>query len=487
MPAGPTYSACSPTPHDATASSALSDQLVADLADLARGGPGDSVVARSTTTMAIGLAGLAMASRHDGDWTMQVVRAPRHRDESVLRSLVTAAVGGVAARRGRSRSTGGCTSPTSPPTWSPTPRGLRADRDLLQMRRPSAAEQRPEVSTRSFRPGRDEAAWLAVNNRAFAGHHEQHGWTLDTVRQRMGQPWFDPDDLRLHERDGRLAAFCWTKIHPPPTTVELLAIQTVADVPNPPAARPSPPISTARSTSSASIPTSRVSGSGPSSRWPVSTTCGALASPRRCSTSTGRTRRRGRSTSASGSACTASIAPSSARSRQPLASVIGVSAAASAVVEELPRWSVTDLFESLDSREFRAALEQAVADTARAVATFDHHDVRAIEPRPATEDDGARPTRRSPRSTTSGAPQPPACLRVRDGEHGQPRRAGPVAVQRAQRHRLPHWRRCSPGSPTGSTPCTSAAADPTRWPPSARRRPTTPVRCCASPTRRPTR
>jgi mycothiol synthase len=29
----------------------------------------------------------------------------------------------------------------------------------------------------------------------------------------MRQPWFDADDLRLHERAGRLAAFCWTKRH----------------------------------------------------------------------------------------------------------------------------------------------------------------------------------------------------------------------------------------------------------------------------------
>ena len=54
---------------------------------------------------------------------------------------------------------------------------------------------------------------MTVNNRAFAGHHEQAGWTLDTLGQRMRQPWFDADDLRLHERDGRLAAFCWTKRH----------------------------------------------------------------------------------------------------------------------------------------------------------------------------------------------------------------------------------------------------------------------------------
>jgi mycothiol synthase len=29
----------------------------------------------------------------------------------------------------------------------------------------------------------------------------------------MREDWFDADGFRLHEIDGRLAAFCWTKIH----------------------------------------------------------------------------------------------------------------------------------------------------------------------------------------------------------------------------------------------------------------------------------
>ena len=57
-------------------------------------------------------------------------------------------------------------------------------------------------------------------------------------------------------------------------------------------------------------------------------------------------------------------------------------------LDDLPRWSVTDLYESLDSREFRAAVEQARADVGRAMATFDRHEIRAIEPRQATEQDG---------------------------------------------------------------------------------------------------
>ena len=55
----------------------------------------------------------------------------------------------------------------------------------------------------------------------------------------------------------------------------------------------------------------------------------------------------------------------------------------------LPRWSVSDLFESTDSREFTDGLERASADADRLHAVFDDHDVRAIEPRPATPADGA--------------------------------------------------------------------------------------------------
>lgn len=94
--------------------------------------------------------------------------------------------------------------------------GMRPARRLLQMRRPLPTGLASGIETRSFEPGRDDDAWLAVNNRAFAGHAEQGGWDVETLHRRQREPWFDPQGFRLHERDGRLAGFCWTKLHDAP-------------------------------------------------------------------------------------------------------------------------------------------------------------------------------------------------------------------------------------------------------------------------------
>ncbi len=95
--------------------------------------------------------------------------------------------------------------------------GLAPGRALLQMlvELPLAgsSDGRPPVTTRPFEVGRDERAWLEVNNAAFAWHPEQGIWDLATIELREREDWFDPGGFLLHERDGRLAAFCWTKIH----------------------------------------------------------------------------------------------------------------------------------------------------------------------------------------------------------------------------------------------------------------------------------
>ena len=106
--------------------------------------------------------------------------------------------------------------------------GLTLGRRLLQLRRALPMDATTDVETRAFVLGRDEVEWLRVNNAAFHDHPEQGGWTIDTLRQREVEPWFDPEGFRLHERDGTLAAFCWTKVHddaaPPMGEIYVIAV-----------------------------------------------------------------------------------------------------------------------------------------------------------------------------------------------------------------------------------------------------------------------
>nr|WP_274383707.1 mycothiol synthase [Saccharothrix deserti] len=97
--------------------------------------------------------------------------------------------------------------------------GYHKVRELLRLRRPLDADL-PEpvlpdgVTLRSFVPGRDEAAVVYVNHRAFSWHPEQSAMSIEDVRQKEEQPWFDPAGFLLAvDADERLLGFHWTKVH----------------------------------------------------------------------------------------------------------------------------------------------------------------------------------------------------------------------------------------------------------------------------------
>ncbi len=104
--------------------------------------------------------------------------------------------------------------------------GYRSTRVLWQMRKSllaslPALEIPDGVAFRQFEPGRDEAAWTALNNLAFADHPDQGGWNEDDILLREKEPWFDPAGFLLAEWipkataevDPELIGFHWTKIH----------------------------------------------------------------------------------------------------------------------------------------------------------------------------------------------------------------------------------------------------------------------------------
>jgi mycothiol synthase len=97
--------------------------------------------------------------------------------------------------------------------------GYEPIRELHQLRRPLTdlppdPPVADDVVVRPFRPGPDDAAWLAVNAAAFATHPEQGRWTQVDLDARKAEPWFDPAGFLVAERAGRMLAYHWTKVHP---------------------------------------------------------------------------------------------------------------------------------------------------------------------------------------------------------------------------------------------------------------------------------
>jgi mycothiol synthase len=97
--------------------------------------------------------------------------------------------------------------------------GLEVSRELYFLRRlrtPLTAPVWPAgIELRTFIPGQDDSAWLALNALAFADHPEQGSWDRSDLNDRMSQLWFDPAGffLAVDQASGELVGFHWTKTH----------------------------------------------------------------------------------------------------------------------------------------------------------------------------------------------------------------------------------------------------------------------------------
>ena len=101
--------------------------------------------------------------------------------------------------------------------------GFARVRDLWVMRRSLSDDAAPlpavvtpaGVVVRTFEPGRDEDAFVALNATAFADHPEQGQMTRADLEQREAEAWFDPAGFFLAEAagTGELLGYHWTKTH----------------------------------------------------------------------------------------------------------------------------------------------------------------------------------------------------------------------------------------------------------------------------------
>jgi mycothiol synthase len=181
--------------------------------DLERPGDGSAV-------FLIDASAVAHVARSDNfspqHWAAGLAIAPDARTDGAAGQLLAAVTDHV-ARLGGGRVVLWCFGADAHDESMLTDAGFRPDRELYEMRVPLPIDEQPAwpdgIAVRTFEPGRDDAAWLEVNNRAFANHAEQGGWIEETLQRRMADPWFDPTLFLLAFDDAGLAGFNWLKVH----------------------------------------------------------------------------------------------------------------------------------------------------------------------------------------------------------------------------------------------------------------------------------
>ncbi len=197
--------------------------------DITHPGPDSAGFLATGEGRLLGYAHVARADNTDGtvagEFSVGLVVDPSTDPDTIVAPLLDA----VAAHATR---IGGTTlvlwrfAPTAAEDARLRAAGFTPVRELYQMRVPlplAEVAHWPEgISLRMFEPGRDDEAWLGVNNRAFRSHAEQGGWTVETLQRRMAEEWFDPSLFLLAVDHDGILGFNWCKLHEATATEPVL-------------------------------------------------------------------------------------------------------------------------------------------------------------------------------------------------------------------------------------------------------------------------
>ena len=191
----------------------VSDQFWLDLI-----APSEQIRVSVTSSAEHQLVAYAQVSTSGSTPSLEMVTAPDRVDEigDIARCILTTVVA-ILRDRGYKSIDWLAFAPTTQHATVAAEFQLLPTRRLFQMYRSLPTGIGIDLITRPFEPGNDESTWLQVNQRAFAWNPQQGEWSLESLCARESEPWFEPAGFLLHERQGRLAGFCWTKVHVTPS------------------------------------------------------------------------------------------------------------------------------------------------------------------------------------------------------------------------------------------------------------------------------
>ncbi len=92
--------------------------------------------------------------------------------------------------------------------------GYRERRRVLRMEGPFPSAPGPSGVDLGTLSEAADAEVIALHNRAFAGHPEASGMTKQRLDDLRAMDWYDPNGVIAARIEGRLAGYCWTKLHP---------------------------------------------------------------------------------------------------------------------------------------------------------------------------------------------------------------------------------------------------------------------------------